>query len=616
MKAVKILLMYIVSIFAILFISVIPKVTLDKGLFNITGFVQETANLVPKFVKPGNWIMSMGEASFPIINIIWKPYLYSASILIGTMAAGTALAFVLARRVRERKAIAAIAAGYFSFFSNLGGGLLVGGAVFFLVSQFDIHGGGFWGYILCFLLAAVIPVSAVFGFFTRMEAGISVSEIKQVHSLFQLLFKTAAWSAAIGLPAAEYLAGTKGISFYMAASLEPVVIAVCLSLMFTLIYVFYAFLILFIKEEEAGIPSGEIWKKRLRAAFDIIKVHFSNPKFAGGFIFLFGLLAFSFCYSAFMGEPIQKVNLLTDGKGRVLSAPPHPPSHYMWFGSDFNGASIRDQLFVGAKYTLIFGLFIALLRVAGGFGLAVIYTFSLKERTRIFINKFVDSIHFLPLSLIAVILLSPILMDRGGGDFEYPFMERIVLEVVILTLLVLPLTTVLIGNEMRLIAREMYVESARTLGGDDRHILWKHIFPQLASRLFIIFGQQFIQVLLIFVHLGIFSLFFGGTLVSLTNLEHPYSSLTNEWSGLISNAKNAFAYGKYWLLLSPLLAFMFCIIAMQFVVQGVQEVQHKKIGVLMPKRRKFKGKKESAEVFALKEEGQFALSSRKKNRVI
>ena len=39
--------------------------------------------------------------------------------------------------------------------------------------------------------------------------------------------------------------------------------------------------------------------------------------------------------------------------------------------------------------------------------------------------------------------------------------------------------------------------------------------------------------------------------------------------------------GKYWIVLAPLAAFMIAIIAMQLIVQGVKEIQQKKVGVLV-----------------------------------
>ena len=88
------------------------------------------------------------------------------------------------------------------------------------------------------------------------------------------------------------------------------------------------------------------------------------------------------------------------------------------------------------------------------------------------------------------------------------------MEMFILTILVVPLTTVLLGKEIKRVLDYEFIASARVLGGSKFHLFWRHIFPHIGPRLTILLGTQFIQVLLIFIHLGIFKFFFGGTKLS------------------------------------------------------------------------------------------------------
>src|SRR5690606_18112638 len=134
-------------------------------------------------------------------------------------------------------------------------------------------------------------------------------------------------------------------------------------------------------------------------------------------------------------------------------------------------------------------------RVFVGLVFGVMYAFHLKPNAQKGIGKMVDSIHFLPLSLIAYILLSPILLPTMDG-FAYSFTERILLEIFILTILVVPLTSVLIGKEMGRVLDYEFISSAKVLGGSRFHVFWRHVMPHIGPRLTILFGQQFIQVLL------------------------------------------------------------------------------------------------------------------------
>ncbi|AIF42195.1 peptide ABC transporter permease [Virgibacillus sp. SK37] len=293
------------------------------------------------------------------------------------------------------------------------------------------------------------------------------------------------------------------------------------------------------------------------------------------------LIGYSFLYSTITDNRVEQATILYEEDGvTIRSTPPHPPSEAFLFGSTELGFSIADQLIIGAKYTLIFGLLIAFLRVLGGLLFGIVFAFSLPYRFQKAIEKLTDSIHFLPLSLIAYILLRPILMPTQSG-FAYSFTERIILEITILTVMVIPLTMVLTGKEMNRLLQFEFIASAKILGGGSFHLFWRHILPHMGPRLTILFGQQFIQVLLVFIHLGVFNLFFGGTKLSFDPMMgDPPSSISYEWSGMIGAvARGSISSGHYWYLWT-LVAFVLSIFAMQLIIQGVKEVQQIKVGVI------------------------------------
>ncbi|MYL58018.1 ABC transporter permease subunit, partial [Virgibacillus halodenitrificans] len=197
-----------------------------------------------------------------------------------------------------------------------------------------------------------------------------------------------------------------------------------------------------------------------------------------------------------------------------------------------------------------------------------------------------------------------ILMPTQSG-FAYTFTERIILEITILTVLVIPLTMVLIGKEMNRVLQYEFIASAKVLGGGSFHLFWRHILPHIGPRLTILFGQQFIQVLLVFIHLGVFNLFFGGTKLSFDPMMgDPPTSLSYEWSGMIGAvARGSISSGHYWYLWT-LVAFVLSIFAMQLIIQGVKEVQQVKVGVIykVKKARKKKNGKASIQTPAFSKE--------------
>lgn len=437
----------------------------------------------------------------------------------------------------------------------------------------------------------------------------------------------------------ERVFNVHGLTFYLLDNFQPITIFVTLGLIFTPFYFLFQLGDIWLKEEQplSYTTRRNSWWRKWRIqnitegtkrffgnilftlqSINLRKLspfrpfitalytfgrHMKNWKFALGALFFIVTISYSIFYSVTTNNHVDQVRLYYAEDGATLiSAMPHAPTKPFFFGSDKLGFSLFDQLVIGAKYTLIFALLIALLRVVCGLLFGIIYAFHLSARTQQWLGKLIDSIHFLPLSLVAYILLAPILMPAFTGfgyEFTYTFSERILLEMFILTILVVPLTTVLLGSEIKRVLDYEFIASARVLGGSRFHLFWRHIFPHIGARLTILLGTQFIQVLLIFIHLGTFKFFFGGTKLDFDPMgADPPMSLTNEWSGLIGElGRTTIASGRYWYLWI-LAAFMLAIFAMQLIIQGVKEVQQVKVGVLYkaPRVRKQKAKKQAKEM--------------------
>jgi peptide/nickel transport system permease protein len=432
----------------------------------------------------------------------------------------------------------------------------------------------------------------------------------------------------------ERVFNVHGLTFYLLDNFQPITIFVTLCLIFTPFYFLFQLVDLWLNEEEqllsyetrrnswfriGNIVEGtKSFFENVLYFFQCINLrkispfrpvihalltfgkHMRNWKFAFGALFFIVTISYSIIYSVTTDDHVDQVRLYYAEDGvTLLGAAPHAPTKPFFFGSDKLGFSLFDQLVIGAKYTLIFALLIALLRVLGGLLFGLFYAFHLGPRTQRWFSKLIDSIHFLPLSLVAYILLAPILMPAFTGfgyAFTYTFTERILLEMFILTILVVPLTSVLLGKEIKRVLDYEFIASARVLGGSRFHLFWRHILPHIGPRLTILLGTQFIQVLLIFIHLGIFKFFFGGTKLDFDPMgADPPMSITHEWSGLIGElGRTTIASGRYWYLWI-LAAFMLAIFAMQLIIQGVKEVQQIKVGVLykLPKTRQTKVKQVS-----------------------
>ncbi|TXC89463.1 ABC transporter permease subunit [Metabacillus litoralis] len=311
---------------------------------------------------------------------------------------------------------------------------------------------------------------------------------------------------------------------------------------------------------------------------------FKNPLFLIGFVFIVGLVTASFIYSHIVNNEVKQIYHIYGEDNELVDSAPIAPRKEALLGTDKLGYDMLSKVLIGAKFTILAALIIAILRmvISVPIGLIVGTYFS---KTKKYLNSLVDAFHFIPLTIIALYLLQPVLYMRPEG-FTYSLTERMGIEILVLAILTVPILSVLIGNEAGELLKSEYVISAKTLGGSNLHIIVKHIIPIMKDRFFILFGQQFVQTLIVMAHLGLFNLYFGGTLVSFDKMgTDPPQSMTNEWSGLIGGTK-IFLQWAPWIPLTPIICFALTILAVSFMVEGFSRVTTGR-PVYFKKRKKF-----------------------------
>ncbi|MFZ3589107.1 ABC transporter permease [Bacillus sp. DJP31] len=302
----------------------------------------------------------------------------------------------------------------------------------------------------------------------------------------------------------------------------------------------------------------------------MMKKLLTQPMFLIGFLIISALLVSSFVYTAVYKDEVPKTYYVYNEEGALEASSPLSPNKDIWFGTDALGLHMLNKMIIGAKYTIIAAFIIAFLRVAVAIPLGVLFS-SYLTRFRKNINGFIDSFHYIPLSLIAYYILYPVLW-MGPEGFQHSFFERVSIEVMVLTMLTVPILAVLIGNESSSLMKKDFIISAQTLGASKLHIIRRHILPSLREKFVIMFGQQVIQVLLILSHLGLLHLFFGGTVVSYDLLTpDPPTTFSMEWSGLIGDAQR-YLQTAIWIPLTPILFFAITIYAVNLMTEGFTKV--------------------------------------------
>lgn len=643
MKLAKIVVFYSLGVFGIICISVFPQYFQTAGMPDSQNYFMQLGSFFHTFIQPESWVYHVPRSprDFPLLGTLWEPFIYSMQILISALLIGFGLAFSFAFLTNFLPIrIIHIVKRVLDFLESIPDIIIAAVLqmiVIYMYKTFDIQifqiatyreDKAYAGPIITL---AILPMVSLFKILLLMieeeftkdyvlflkSKGIKKLVVLARHILRNILpttfhhTKVIIWATLSSQFIIERIFNVHGFSFVILQSFTPMTIAVSLILLFTPFFLIFQAVDLWTGQGFGAIPH-ETKKNRVSLLSsihyqlkEIVKLdwrrfkpwklvtspfmtffrHMKNWKFAVGSLFFIIMISVSIIYSVTTDNHIDQKRIIYGENGSsILSTPPHPPGEWSLLGSDKLGFSILDMLTIGAKYTLIFALIIAFLRVFIGMAAGVWYAFGLGPKRQNWIEKMVDSIHFLPLSLIAYLLLKPILLEQRMG-FPYSFSERILLEIIVLTVLVVPLTAVLSGNEMKRVLKEEFIRSARILGGSNIHIFRKHVLPHIGPRMTILFGQQFIQVLLIFMHLGTFNFFFGGTHRTFGFVQDPPRSITYEWSGMIGSTTNALSSGKYWLIVWVLLAFILSIFAMQFIIQGVKEVQQTKVGVIYNLRK-------------------------------
>ncbi|WP_404452215.1 ABC transporter permease subunit [Virgibacillus necropolis] len=644
MKFLKMGLFYLIGIFGIICISVFPHFFATAGLSNPFEYVKDLGSFFLGLFQTESWMFQAAHSpgDYSLLGTLWEPYVYSMQLFFGAILLGFSLAFILAfaanflpRKVMQwvkrtldllesvPDVVIAVSLQALSIYIYKSSGV----DLFRVAGYMDEN-----VYFAPIVTLAIMPMISLFKILLfRIEEeflkdyvvflkskGIHKTGILVRHVLKNVLpttfqhSKVIIWATLSSQFIIEYLFNTHGVTFFILDSFNSMTIAVTLVLIFTPFFVFFQLVDLYLYEDPLhsqnimvnnNQPFNPVQSiKNLVNAVSRIRLndvkpwkpfvyvgglffrHMKNYKFAIGSLFFIVVIGVSVIYSTTTNDHVDQVRIIYEADGLTIkSIPPHPPGMPFLLGSDNVGFDYLDRLIIGAKYTLIFGLLIAGLRVLLGLLGGILFAFFLKGKKQGWIERLVDSIHFLPLTVIAYVLLQPILSVRPGM-VTYSLTERIILEIIILTAIVIPLTTVLIGNNVKDVLQSEFIMSAKVLGGSKFYILVRHVLPHVGPRVAILFGQQFIQVLLVFIHLGVFSFFFGGTVFRRGS---PPMSVTNEWSGLIGAAKNEIGSGntQIWLILCPLVAFMLSIFAMQFIIKGVKEVQQAKLGGVYKFRR-------------------------------
>lgn len=296
---------------------------------------------------------------------------------------------------------------------------------------------------------------------------------------------------------------------------------------------------------------------------------FKMKKFLIGTSFLLILMALSLANTIFNESKIRQIPFIYGKNGELEKVPPYPLFDVFPLGSDMYGYDLLHTVIEGAKFTIGITLIVTVFRLLLPI-LVSYFLFRLPEGIFKWVKRLGEPLSFFPQTLIAYFMLRSVIMYTFEG-FHHPFWIRALYEMVILVVVAVPALTIQLADQKRMVWNEEFVQAALTLGGSKRHVYFKHILPQLYEEWILIFGQQFLQVLTLLVHLGVLKVLFGGTILGFGfGGGDPPSSVTHEWSGLIGiNAR--FLLNHQWIVYVPILFFTMTALSVAMINKALKD---------------------------------------------
>ena len=248
-----------------------------------------------------------------------------------------------------------------------------------------------------------------------------------------------------------------------------------------------------------------------------------------------------------------------DGRTVTIISPTTPEKRHP-FGTNFWGYDILTLMLYGIRYTVLTAVSVAFGRLLIGTIIGLFLGMKEKRPLRILDMKGLNG--------IPIFLFIFFLTFRVSLESVLPMWELISLQIVLLTVLGLPLVISVIERRTANLAAEEFIESARSTGAGTGRIILKHILPHLKEDLLIRFSSEMILTLGLIGQLAIFNIFIGGTHV--TRNPTMFHSILHELAGLVGAARYYLTHGQY-LLLFPLGGYLFVLITFYLLSRGLED---------------------------------------------
>ncbi len=280
---------------------------------------------------------------------------------------------------------------------------------------------------------------------------------------------------------------------------------------------------------QAEVRSG------FRSLFNFLNnfwMHFKKNRAAVAGLVILLIYAFTAIFATWLA-PYDPTSISMD---RLLT-----PSSKHWFGTDNLGRDILSRIIYGTKITITIGFYIAFMSVTIGIVVGAIAGY-FGGKVDAIIMRLVEMIQMLPMLLVAIVVL----LLLGGG------INRII---IILGLLSWTRTSRVVRAEFLSLREREYVEAAKAIGFNNRHIIFNEILPNVIPTIMVIISMSVAAAIL------------AEAALSFLGLGDP-NIIT--WGRMIQDAQKWLTIA-WWVSLFPGLAIFLAVLSFNLVGDGITD---------------------------------------------
>jgi peptide/nickel transport system permease protein len=226
-----------------------------------------------------------------------------------------------------------------------------------------------------------------------------------------------------------------------------------------------------------------------------------------------------------------------------------PPSAEYWLGTDELGRDIFSRVLYGAQVSLIVGFSSIAIALCVGVLLGLAAGYRSNSWLDQVIMRMMDALLSFPQLVLAIALVAAFGVDKEGTLFPK--------AIYAIAIVGIPAYARLTRGQVLTIREREFVLAARTVGAQDRRIIWQHIFPNITAPLIVqsslgIAGAMLAEAGLSFLGLGV---------------QPP----TPSWGGMLSAGRGYLEIDP-WLLIGPGGAVFLAVLGFNFLGDGIRDV--------------------------------------------